>query len=166
MYGLNFRPHWTKYNPSVICLAQSGWIEWIDKVLCVCTCAYLGLLQERSLNMTPPPQVREQSDHCDQADHWPLTALGPCSPNLMHWPRRHHWTTQTELKVWGIISKILLSGTEHWATLRLPTHLDTQSRLPQANIHISATPTHPNTPSQTQHSYKLPFLPQQHQVSI
>lgn len=52
---------------------------------------YLGLVQERSLYMTPPPQVLEQSDHWDHADHWPWTALGPCSPNLTHWPLRHHW---------------------------------------------------------------------------
>lgn len=30
---------------------------------------YLGLLQERSLYMTPPPQVLEQSDHLDHDDH-------------------------------------------------------------------------------------------------
>lgn len=54
------------------------------------TKVYLGLVQERSLCMTPPPQVLEQSDHWDQPDHWPLTALGPCSPYLTHCPLRHH----------------------------------------------------------------------------
>lgn len=45
---------------------------------------YLGLVQERSLYMTPPPQVLEQSDHWDHAVHWPWTARGPCSPYLTH----------------------------------------------------------------------------------
>lgn len=51
---------------------------------------YLGLLQNRSRCMTPPPQVREQSDHSDQPDHWPCTALGPWSPKFTHCPLRHH----------------------------------------------------------------------------
>lgn len=73
--------------------------EWLFHLQCekqritwgFCFIYYLGLVQERSLYMTPPPQVREQSDQWDQADHWPWTALGPCSPNLTHWPLRHHW---------------------------------------------------------------------------
>lgn len=51
---------------------------------------YLGLLHDLSRYMTPPPQVREQSDHSDHPDHWPCTALGPWSPNLTHCPLRHH----------------------------------------------------------------------------
>ncbi len=57
---------------------------------------YLGLLQDRSRYMTPPPQVREQSDHSDQPDHWPCTALGPWSPNLTHGPLRHHCIMEKE----------------------------------------------------------------------
>ncbi len=57
---------------------------------------YLGLLQDRSRYMTPPPQVREQSDHSDQPDHWPCTALGPWSPNLTHCPLRHHCIMEKE----------------------------------------------------------------------
>lgn len=73
---------------------RGRWIRLIGHVYNV----YLGLVQERSLYMTPPPQVREQSDHWDQADHWPWTALGPCSPYLTHWPRRHHWAKRARRK--------------------------------------------------------------------
>lgn len=52
---------------------------------------YLGLLQCLSWYLTPPPQVREHSDHFVQADHWPWMGRGPCSPNFTHWPCRHHW---------------------------------------------------------------------------
>lgn len=51
---------------------------------------YLGLLQCLSWYFTPPPQVREHSDHFDQADHWPWTGRGPSSPSFTHWPCRHH----------------------------------------------------------------------------
>jgi hypothetical protein len=51
---------------------------------------YLGLLQCLSWYLTPPPQVREHSDHFDQADHWPCIGRGPSSPNFTHWPCRHH----------------------------------------------------------------------------
>ncbi|KAL0621919.1 UPF0764 protein C16orf89 [Plecturocebus cupreus] len=40
--------------------------------------------------LTPPPHVREHSDHFDQADHWPWMGRGPSSPNFTHWPCRHH----------------------------------------------------------------------------
>lgn len=51
---------------------------------------YLGLLQCLSWYLTPPPQVREHSDHFDQADHWPWMGRGPSSPSFTHWPCRHH----------------------------------------------------------------------------
>lgn len=50
----------------------------------------MGLLQCLSWNLTPPPHVREHSDHLAQADHWPWTGRGPSSPNFTHWPCRHH----------------------------------------------------------------------------
>lgn len=45
---------------------------------------YLGLLQCLSWYFTPPPQVREHSDHFDQADHWPWMGRGPSSPSFTH----------------------------------------------------------------------------------
>lgn len=74
-----------------------------------CIIYYLGLVQERSLYMTPPPQVLEQSDHWDHADHWPWTALGPCSPNLTHWPLRHHWRKQRNRVKEDVINSILMA---------------------------------------------------------
>lgn len=50
----------------------------------------MGLLQCLSWNLTPPPHVREHSDHLAQGDHWPWTGRGPSSPNFTHWPCRHH----------------------------------------------------------------------------
>lgn len=58
--------------------------------------AYLGLLQCLSWNLTPPPHVREHSDHFDQADHWPWMGRGPSSPNFTHWPCRHHCEKNVE----------------------------------------------------------------------
>ena len=38
-------------------------------------CNGAGLLQERSIVWTPPPQVTEHSDASDQSDHIPSTTM-------------------------------------------------------------------------------------------
>lgn len=67
---------------------------------------YLGLLQCLSWYLTPPPHVREHSDHFDQADHWPWMGRGPRSPSLTHWPCRHHCKrTRNTVPVRGYLGK-------------------------------------------------------------
>ena len=82
---------------------------------------YLGLLQCLSWYLTPPPHVREHSDHFDQADHWPWTGRGPSSPSLTHWPCRHHcennvwhsetsWESGQRLDTCGTMGKTCLAA--------------------------------------------------------
>lgn len=158
----------------LIALNRRWWIRRLCECvyLGLCECVYLGLVQERSLYMTPPPQVLEQSDHWDQADHWPWTALGPCSPYLTHWPLRHHWRKECEREgnEWREKEEYLsyqnssvgpgfFPGLDKCPAPHLDTHslstAKTHSHTHNIHIHVHHTRA---DPSQTQHSHTSPPL--------
>jgi len=58
---------------------------------CKLPTSYLGLLQNRCLITTPPPQLREQEEKGLQLDHCPwTTVVGFSSSRELHCPLEHH----------------------------------------------------------------------------